>query len=159
MLRATSKSRKAEFVLGNAGNAKTLLVLSTQSTTQQKRMNVEDEKEKNQTMNNRPLALLKNPLNRKRKPYVRIGHSDQYNGWMKEQNLWGFPCPKCHRLTMFREDKNPEIFVCLECGYEKRRKPLSGGYLRLKEKHTDTQPERDELAREIEKTWKQKAQV
>jgi len=74
-------------------------------------------------VNNRPLALLKNPFAfPKRKSMGYTKQARAYNGWMKTQNLWGFPCPQCKQITEFREDKNPEIFVCLKCGYEKRRK-------------------------------------
>ena len=81
-------------------------------------------------MGNRPLALLKKPFKPHQYPKERQGV--RYNGWMKHHNLWGFHCPNQNKLTMFREDRNPELFICTECGTHKRRKPLSGGYLRLK---------------------------
>jgi len=101
-------------------------------------------------MNNRPLALLKNPFpypKRKNMGYTKMARS--YNGWMKKLNLWGFPCPKCGRLTLFREDRNPELFICTECGTHKRRKRAEPPVA-----HRNKQPERDRLAREVQKTWK-----
>lgn len=54
--------------------------------------------------------------------------SERYNSWMKKLNTWGFPCPVCKKLTRFREDENPEFFVCLECGYLREKKTNSKRY-------------------------------